>query len=206
MGPGQLYRFAWIFYLAMALVGIVWIGVREKRIPAALFLGEDPHIDLGLGLAAGVLLQVSWWLVERLSTLARRLQDELRLRLGPITRSEVIALALLSGFAEEFLFRGAVQGSWGFVVATFLFGLLHMGPGATLRLWGGFALLAGAVFGGLMLWRANLVAPITAHVVVNTIGLWRLGPQRLGPQEAGLEHDPPPPESERERPVDREVD
>lgn len=174
MGPGQLYRFAWVFYLGMALVGIVWIGLREKEIPAALFLGENPLLDLGLGLAAGLALQGAWWVVERLSATARRLQDELSLRLGPITRSEVVALALLSGFSEEFLFRGAIQGSWGLVVATILFGLLHMGPGATLRLWGGFALLAGAVFGGLMLWRINLIAPITAHVVVNTIGLWRL--------------------------------
>lgn len=91
---------------------------------------------------------------------------------------------MLSGFAEELFFRGAVQGSWGFVWATLLFALMHTGPDRAFRLWTLFALLAGALFGGLMLWRGNLLAPVTAHFVVNAVNLRRIAvsepPARAG--------------------------
>ena len=91
---------------------------------------------------------------------------------------------MLSGFAEELFFRGAVQGSWGFVWATLLFALMHTGPDPAFRLWTLFALLAGALFGGLMLWRGNLLAPVTAHFVVNAVNLRRIAvsepPARAG--------------------------
>lgn len=87
-------------------------------------------------------------------------------------------MALLSGFAEELLFRGAIQGSLGIWVATILFALLHSGPGGSFRLWPVFALVAGALFGALVLWRGNLLAAIVAHAVVNAINLGRLAATR----------------------------
>jgi membrane protease YdiL (CAAX protease family) len=88
--------------------------------------------------------------------------------------SEVVALALLSGFAEELFFRGAVQGSWGWLPATVLFALLHTGPGPAFRLWTLFAAVAGLVLGALMIWRGNLLAPVVAHGLLNGINLGRL--------------------------------
>ncbi len=94
--------------------------------------------------------------------------------LGPLTASEAFGLALLSGFAEELFFRGAVQGQWGFVPATILFALLHSGPGRAFRFWTLFAALAGLLFGGLMVWRGNLLAPVLGHFLVNGVNLRRL--------------------------------
>ena len=94
--------------------------------------------------------------------------------LGGIGTPEVIALALLSGFAEELFFRGAVQAAWGWPVATLLFALLHVGPGAAFRSWTLFAALAGLVFAGLMEWRGSLLAPVLAHALVNAVNLGRL--------------------------------
>jgi membrane protease YdiL (CAAX protease family) len=162
----------------MALAGVVWVGVREHEVPVRLFVGPEWWLDLVAGAAAGIALHGSWRVLEHFSHTARGLGEELKLRLGPIDKSEVMALALLSGFAEEFLFRGAVQGSWGFWIATLLFAGLHIGPGPTLRLWGAFALVAGASFGGLMVWRGNLMAPVMAHVVVNALGLWHIAKQQ----------------------------
>jgi hypothetical protein len=85
--------------------------------------------------------------------------------------SEVIALAMLSGFAEEVFFRGAVQGTFGLVPATLFFALLHTGPGRTFRLWTAFAALAGLIFGALMLWRGSLLASILGHFIVNAINM-----------------------------------
>jgi membrane protease YdiL (CAAX protease family) len=62
-----------------------------------------------------------------------------------------------------------------------LFALLHTGPGRHFRLWTVFAVLAGALFGGLMLWRGNLLAPVVGHVLVNGVNLRRLASGRLPP-------------------------
>jgi hypothetical protein len=161
--------------MAMAVGGALWIGLREGVIPLRLFF--DPRLwwlDLLLGIGAGLLLLGLWRGAERLFPLARDLEDQLGSVLGPLGRSEVIALAVLSGFAEELFFRGAVQGSAGWLIAAALFALLHTGPGRAFRLWTLFALLAGPLFGGLMAQRGNLLGPVVAHFLVNAVNLGRL--------------------------------
>lgn len=123
--------------------------------------------------AAGLLLAL-WEVGRRVFPTARELEQRLAELLGPIDLSEVVGLALLSGFAEELFFRGAVQGSWGWLPATVLFALLHTGPGPAFRLWTLFAAVAGMVLAGLMIWRGNLLAPVVAHGLLNGINLARL--------------------------------
>jgi hypothetical protein len=162
--PGRLFRFAWVLYMAIALAASLWIGLRQGVIPLSLFLStEDWWVDLGAGLAAGALLLASWWGAERVFPLARELGDKLAAVLGPISAMDAIALALLSGFAEELFFRVA---------------LLHGGPGPAFRFWTLFALAAGALLGGLMAWRGNLLGPIAGHVLVNAVNLRRLASRR----------------------------
>ena len=173
--PGRLYRLAWGIYLALALGGIVWIGMRRGVIPLSLFF--DPHawwLDLLLGAGAAVLLLGVWIGAERAFPLARELNSQLITALGPLQPAEVLGLALLSGIAEELFFRGAVQGSVGWLPATLAFAVLHSGPGKAFRLWTLFAAIAGLVFAGLMVWRGNLLAPIWGHFLVNAVNLGRL--------------------------------
>jgi len=115
--------------------------------------------------------------------MARELEGTIAETLGPLTTTEVVALALLSGFAEEVFFRGAIQSAWGPIIATALFALLHMGPGREFRLWTVFALVAGAAFGGLMVWRQTLLAPVLAHIAVNLVGLARIRRKRPAESE-----------------------
>ncbi len=105
---------------------------------------------------------------------ARKLEDELRRMLGPVELREVVALALLSGFAEELFFRGAVQAAFGWVAATVLFTVLHTGNGRSFRLWTLFAAIAGLVFAGLVIWRESLLSAMVAHIVVNAVNLRHL--------------------------------
>ena len=175
MEPGRLYRFAWGLYLFLALAGAIWIGFQKGVIPLSLFLDTRRWwLDLGLGFGAGLLLLGLWASAERIFPLARDLEARLAQALGPLSGSEAFALALLSGFAEELFFRGAVQGTLGLVAATLLFGLLHSGPGKELRLWTLFALLAGGILGLLMQWRGNLLGPVAGHFLVNAVNLRRL--------------------------------
>jgi membrane protease YdiL (CAAX protease family) len=174
--PGdQLYRIAWVFYLFLAVGGALWVGAKNGTIQLDLFL--DPGgwwLDLGLGITAGGLLLAVWQVGLRLLPSASALEAKLGEMLRGVDTPEVIALALLSGFAEELFFRGAVQAAWGWPLATLLFALLHVGPGAAFRSWTLFATIAGLLFAGLMLWRGNLLAPVVAHVLVNAINLGRL--------------------------------
>jgi membrane protease YdiL (CAAX protease family) len=192
---GRLYRFAWGLYLFLALAGAIWIGFQRGVIPLSLFLDTRRWwLDLGLGLGAGLLLLGLWAAAERIFPLARDLEAKLAQALGPLSGSEAFALALLSGFAEELFFRGALQGTVGLVGATILFGLLHSGPGKAFRLWTLFALLAGGVLGLLMHWRGNLLGPVTGHFLVNAVNLRRLA----GRAEDSAEPTPDEPQSEKE--------
>ncbi|HEX5757601.1 MAG TPA: CPBP family intramembrane glutamic endopeptidase [Thermoanaerobaculia bacterium] len=174
LAPGRLYRFAWWFYLLLAVAGAVWIGARRGTIPLALFVDRRLWpLDVLLGVAAAGLLVGLWRLGRRLPA-ARELEASLGGLLGPLDRTDVAGLALLSGFAEELFFRGAVQDALGWLPAVLLFALLHSGPGRPFRLWSVFAIAAGLLFGGLTLWRGNLLAAVVGHVLVNAVNLREL--------------------------------
>lgn len=172
----RLYRVAWGIYLVLAIAGAVWLGLAEED-GLALEQFLDPATwwaDLLWGLAAGAALLGLWLAGRLLLPMARELERTIAELLDGLSPSDALALALISGFAEELFFRGAVQGSFGVVAATVLFALLHTGPGRPFLLWTAFALAAGAAFGALALTRGNLLAPIVAHVMVNAVNLTRL--------------------------------
>ena len=173
---GELYRFSWFFYLFLALAGVGWIGLRKGEIPSSLFVDTATWWrDLGAGLLVGGALLGCWSAARRGLPAARRLETRVAELLGPVERSEALGLAFLSGTAEEIFFRGAVQDAWGWLVAAALFAVLHTGPGAAFRLWTLFAAVAGLALGGVTLWTGTLLAPIVAHILVNAVGLSRIG-------------------------------
>lgn len=177
--PGRLYRLAWVLYLGLAVAAVVWIGLREGAVPLSLFLApEDLPRDLAAGLAAGALLLGAWELSRRTLATARRLEAALVAILGGLTASEVVALAVLSGLAEELFFRGALLGAFeqhGWLWSSLAFALLHGGPGSAFRMWTVFAFVAGLVFAGLVLWSGHLLPAVLAHFLVNAVNLGRLG-------------------------------
>lgn len=176
----------------MALAGCLWIGIaRRGPIPLALFVSRGGWWqDLGVGAAGGLVLWAVWRLARRFLPASRELEERLSGLLGPVTTSEAIGLALLSGFAEEIFFRGAVQATVGWIPASLLFALLHTGPGRAFRLWTAFALVAGFLLGWMMLWRGDLLAPVVAHALVNGINLRGLGRLAAGERGASPESHP----------------
>ncbi len=104
----------------------------------------------------------------------RELETILEEMIGHLDASEVLVLALISGFAEELFFRGAVQSSLGWGWATVIFALMHSGPSRVFRWWMLFAFIAAMVFGGLTVHRGSILASVIAHTVVNAINLRRL--------------------------------
>ena len=45
--PGQMYRMAWGFYLALAVGGVVWIGARTGEIPSTSRNGSPSGHRIG---------------------------------------------------------------------------------------------------------------------------------------------------------------
>jgi len=176
--PKNLYQLAWVFYLILAIGGGGWVASRPGGLSLAFFLDlQRWWLDFGLGLGAGAILLGLWALARRTLPGAIHLEESLSGLVRGGETSEVLALAALSGFAEELFFRGAVQGAWGLVPATVLFALLHTGPGAGFRLWTLFAAAAGLLLGGLVVWRGNLSSAVVGHFLVNAVNLHRLARQ-----------------------------
>jgi membrane protease YdiL (CAAX protease family) len=171
---GEFFRAAWIFYLLLAIAGVVWLGLSRGTLDWAAFVGKAWPRDLLLGTAAAAVLVAAWRLGRRFSPAMRDLEAQIAGVIGPVETGEVLVLALLSGFAEELFFRGAMLGSWGPWISTALFGLMHSGRGWAFACWTLFALAAGGLFAALTVLTGNLLAAILAHVLVNAINLGRL--------------------------------
>jgi membrane protease YdiL (CAAX protease family) len=184
----RLFPVAAGFYLVVAVAGLVGLGLERGTLGGALWL--DPGgwwLDLALGIALGAALLGAWALGTRFAAGARRVEAELTAVVAELTAGEALALALISALAEEVAFRGALQGWLGWLPATLLFGLAHLGPGRHFRWWTAWALAAGALLGALVAVRGNLGGAVVAHLVVNGVQLTRMrgAPRRSVPENPG---------------------
>ena len=188
-GPTEtnFVRLGLLFYAALAAAGGVWrIGFYDEPILFTSVAAQAEELSLGRDLLIGVAAAAALIALSDWATLKTRWGDDLARAmaraLGPLSVSNAVLLALVSGFAEEVFFRGALQPRVGWLLASLLFGCVHFVPRREFLPWTGFAIGAGLRFGALFVWTGNLLAPVTAHVVVNGVNLPRLV-RRYGPAE-----------------------
>ena len=172
MGP-RFVRLAALFYGSLVVAAALWNIVRSRDFE---ILSDSILVSTALGflVAAGtVLLGLA---VYRLVPVMREIADELAPRLvDGASRRDLLLVSLFSGVGEEALFRGAVQPEFGLVVASIVFGAVHVGPDRRYLVWTAWALLAGFLFGGLYIVTGGLLAPVIAHVLHNaaTFLIWK---------------------------------
>lgn len=164
------------FYAAMA--GLAWLWRDYAQAESVFFLspadaarGVAVGRDLGLGLLAGGCVVGLSALATHFTRFGRRLADRMGEILAGLPLWQALLLAILSAGGEELFFRGALQPNVGWLAASLLFGLMHIGPGRDYVPWTVFAILVGGLLGWLFIATGNLLAPIVAHAVVNGINL-----------------------------------
>ncbi len=175
------------YFLLFALANILHSEFRLFRFPVldGSFL-RAVSIDVGLGLALGLAIVAISALLVRFNARMRALAGEFRKMVGPVTTQEIFFLSAFSAVGEEFMFRGVVQAAFGWIPASLLFGLLHIGPGKKYLPWTLFAVVVGFLLGGLYEWRGDLFAPTAAHFVVNFLNFRLLSREtRLVPNSKG---------------------
>ena len=160
-------------YGAMTLVALVIAAGRGD--PDLYRFASEPRWPLLAGPVVGVAMGLAVVGMSRAATRhfawARYLHVSFHDVLGPLTRREIVILALGSSIGEELLFRGALLPWLGLWWQAVVFALLHVGPGRRFLPWTALALVLGVGFGWLAVWTTNLGAPIAAHFTINFLNL-----------------------------------
>lgn len=185
-----LVRRALIFYGAFLAAAIAWrVGLQGESLLLATPADQVHWLrDVALGLGAGALVVVASNEITARTRMGTALAQALGAALGPLRTRDCIVLALVSGVAEEALFRGALQPRVGLVWASVVFALAHLVPRRELLPWAAFSLAAGFLLGGLYAATGNLVAPVVAHFAINAVNLRKLS-RDYGRLESGDHFD-----------------
>ncbi len=165
--------FGFIFYGFLFAVAWVWLqaGAIDVR---ALWTPRNLALELAVGIGAGVLLAgATPWFV-RAVPVCRELEREFGWILGEQRAWECLYLAILSGVAEEFFFRGALHQAVGPWLGLVVFAALHWPVNGQFAAWPFTALVAGVVLTAERMWTGTLVAPVATHIIVNAVNLLRI--------------------------------
>jgi len=205
----RLLRFATAFYFGV--LGAAWLYAWVFGHTGRLYGERAPEPgDVGRGVLVGLLIVAACHAGFRLLRPVRRGTMLMARLLGPVRIRDALWLALLSGFAEELMFRGALWPHLGLVGSAVLFGVLHTLPVRALAGYPVFAFLAGIALGALREESGSVWPAVACHVTVNALNLAWLGRverKRLGRRVAHLDAEPSPKGQEaKPLPVPQEVD
>ncbi|NRA64090.1 MAG: CPBP family intramembrane metalloprotease [Pseudobacteriovorax sp.] len=148
----EMLRNSSLFYGVMVALGLLTIHYQYNNL-GGLFGAvalELPFLEtvIATGLAflcclvAHFLLSMQFASYRAYRSIMTRIIGRLPLYLG-------LYLAVLSAFAEEVLFRAAIQPQMGLVLTTILFSLIHAGPMIRLGPWTLMTVIVGILCGWL---------------------------------------------------------
>ena len=180
VGP-RFVRFAALFYGSLTVAAALWSGLRGFDLR---FFGSSGALGALLGASTAVATVALGLLAYRLLPVLREIAEELAPRLvDGASYGGLVLVAVFSGVGEETFFRGAIQQEFGLVVASLVFGLVHVGPDRRYLVWTVWAVLAGFLFGALYEVTGGLLAPILAHSGHNaaTLLLWKRSRKESAP-------------------------
>lgn len=177
----RLVGVAIVFYGLLFAAALAWARLESRPL---VFRSQGVEVswlrDVSLGLLTAAALVGASRALTVATCAGRALADALARVLGRPGLGVCLALAAISGIAEEGFFRGALQPRVGLVVASALFAAAHFAPRREFLPWPFFAFAAGLAFGALFDATGNLVAPVVAHAGVNAWNLHWLAKRGAG--------------------------
>jgi len=153
------------------LIAVVGLAFREGGPIAALAPLGPLFNALLVGTSAGLAGAFALWLIRATPALKDLLSFQNRLVRG-WTVSDAVAVALLSGMAEEALIRALLQPIVGLVPAALVFAALHFVPDRRLWLWPVIALGLGLML-GLVFQYVGYPGAAVGHFAINLVALLR---------------------------------
>jgi len=103
----------------------------------------------------------------RFSDWGRQLQNLLGHLLTPISYIQIGMLAGVSGFVEEWFFRGILLAHFGIVISSFIFGLCHLILKKRLWIWSLWCFVAGIAFALIYQITGSLLLCALIHMFIN---------------------------------------
>jgi membrane protease YdiL (CAAX protease family) len=185
-------------------VAITYLGASAAAVTiAVLWRGSSPFVypepwlvlpsvvshvySAVIGLSFGGLVALSTRIFVTRFAWARNLHRELRPVARDLSAGGIAAVALLSAFGEELLFRGLLQPWLGFWFQAFVFGIVHAQlRGPSRWAWVAWATLMGFAFGAIFALTGSLLGPILAHALINWLNLGYLKSHDPEPRRRAL--------------------
>jgi membrane protease YdiL (CAAX protease family) len=170
------------FYAALGVGAVAWGAARGDADIYRLAGHTSPLrmlVSPFIGVIVGVGVVLIWRLAVRRMTWARRLHQEFRHVLGPLSPGQIFVLALASSVGEELFFRGAMMPSIHLWPSAAVFALPHIGPGLRFLPWTVSAFAMGLMMGVLFSSIGDLGAPIAAHFTINYLNLHHITENEL---------------------------
>lgn len=197
MPPRDLLIKSTVVYGLMIVVGLLAMGFGHETLASAMSWSIPRQELLRLmviGLIGSGLLQILSFFFEDWFPSYRELKSVVMGLLGPLTVPMAIYVSLMTALGEEMVFRGAIQPLAGLFVTSFLFGLMHVGPGGLLSAWSLWAMIAGGLLGWMFDETKSLWPCIVAHFVVNFVSMMMLRRQYQSLLKASPKDVPPSPD------------
>ena len=163
---------------ALLLVGVAWIELAQLNLYYQFFL--TPKL-FAIGVISGFALASSSFVnlflgkltrhkIKWITRLRQIVDEELAPLFSGLRVTDIVLIALSSGFCEEAFFRGILQTETNLIVASLAFGFVHL-PNVKYLPYGLWALAAGVFFGLLFQVTGSIYVPMLAHGISNFISI-----------------------------------
>jgi membrane protease YdiL (CAAX protease family) len=164
------FLFVVVGYIVLAIVASAWefwsqgsfLHSFEISRPGTAFAWILSAIFVALYFFISILLTRFTFWGRRLDTMFSRV-------LTPLSYFQILVIAILSGFVEEWFFRGVLLSHFGVILSSILFGLCHFIPQPKLWIWSLWSFAMGVILALIMNATQSIWICIFIHCTVNAL-------------------------------------
>lgn len=159
-------------YFGLALISGLWTWLSQDDFFYNWNESSWPSLwALFFGVVIVAIYTISSQACGKLFEWARELEKLLQQLLTPLSYFQIILISLMSGFIEEWFFRGVLFTHFGLVLSSFVFALCHLIPAPKIWLWSVWTFFAGIGFCLILRVSDSLILCGLIHSAINAVGI-----------------------------------